>query len=58
MMKIPFSEWMINYMDVDTIDEVFDELGHLNYDNLLCGDDVYSMMQTAYHAGAKSNEEE
>jgi len=57
MMKIPFSEWMINHMDVDTIDEVFDELGNLHYNNLLCGDEVYNMMQIAYHAGAKSNEE-
>jgi len=51
MMKIPFSEWMINHMDVDTIDDVFDELAELS------ADDVYNMMQTAYHAGAKSNGE-
>jgi hypothetical protein len=58
MMKIPFSEWMINHMEVETIDEVFDELDGMNRESLLQGDDVYSMMQTAYHAGAKSNEEE
>tara|TARA_R110000782_G_C14638257_1_gene395276 strand:- start:516 stop:704 length:189 start_codon:yes stop_codon:yes gene_type:complete len=52
-----FDEWMIEHMEVDTIDEVFEELGHLSYDNLLCGNDVYGMMNIAYVAGTKSTKD-
>ena len=49
-----FYEWMIEHMDVDCIDEVFEELTNLGIDNLLQPDDVYSMLESAYLAGAKS----